>query len=225
MSWGTELWVSRGEGRPATRWLLREARAGRARRTVGGPAALGCRCPGRWPRAGGSCSVFVCSPPLFLPRRGSGEGGRPAARAPAAAVGLSAGRPAGSGVCRHPPPSLSGRLAPSRAALLSLCIPPPAGGGGDPHCPEGVLFASGEGACRDLRRSQGPGAGGRRRTPAARGSREAPPRPQVRGAGRLCSESGLWASEAQTYTPIPLSLPACCRRAQLTGARVGGPVT
>lgn len=158
-------------------------------------------------------------PPL-PPRWGSGQ-----------RLGRPGERPAGSRVRRHPllsplppPPALSGRLAPSRAALLCLCISPPRGGGGGPLSRRGAVRGR-EGVSSRSPPGRGSPGRGRRRAGVARGAaRRRPPFwPQVGGARRLCSESGLRpvGPSPHAHFLLPVSL---LRTRVASGTPTGPPV-
>lgn len=138
-------------------------------------------------------------PPL-PPRWGSGQ-----------RLGRPGERPAGSRVRRHPllsplppPPALSGRLAPCRAALLCLCISPPRGGGGGPLSRRGAVRGREGGLPRLPARARVPGA---RASPGrgGAGSREAPPAVLAPGRGSPAALFGVRppASRAQPTRPFP----------------------
>ena len=208
MSWGTELWVSRGERRPARTLAPEGLGMGRRRRLerVGRSPALA--------KGGGTAVLCVRTP---LPSRQCFERLLVGAPAPAAAVGLRAANWTAGGAARwwprpppssrfplSPPPSLSGRLARCRAALLCLSTSPPRGGGGGPLSRRGAVRGRGGGSPRPRARARVPGA---RASPdrGVAGSREAPPAAVAPGRG---SRAALFrvrplASQAQPTRPFP----------------------
>ena len=103
-----------------------------------------------------------------------------------------------------PSPSLSGRLAPCRAALLCLCTSPPRGGGGGPLSQRGAVRGRGGGSPRPRPRARVPGA---RASPdrGDAGSREAPPAAVAPGRGSRAALFGVrpLASQAQPTRPFP----------------------
>lgn len=184
------------------------------------------------PAEGGGSTLLCVQPPAPVGRDGGAAGARPAS-APRRAEGSAPdGQRSGPRPLRpppsplvavSPPPSLSGRLARCRAALLCLCISPPGGGGGGPLSRRGAVGRQGGGRPRP---AAGAGVPGARASPGpdGAGSLEAPPTAVAPGRGSRAALFGARppASQAQPTNPLP-SPSACARNPRAAVGTPGGP--